>query len=343
MAIQSSELRFHKPTSANDTASNGGRMSSVAIATTTKNNVWGDVPEAERVSGSVKYRKQFLKIANAANTVFSNVRVYVETPTPGSDRVVIFPGTQTDTQGDLTGSERLYGAGSLDATVITGATTIAVNVEAAIDAVFHDGDLIRISDKIAISDPNGNTEFVRLASPNGVSWNGSKATLVLASGQSLLTGYVAASTRVASCIEVPEIAATWSDWSGSSSVGTYDNHSPSTPPSTTVPILDWIASIEQTWTLTFTSASAFTCYGDTVGSLGSGSIISDFSPNNTAFGRPYFTLPSVGWGGTWAAGDTVTFKTHPAALAIWQQRIVPAGASSLSANKVIIGVTGESA
>ena len=338
MPIQSSELLFYKSDVVSDATSNGGRMSATAIPDGVKNNVWPDVPQGERTAGSTKYRKVFIKVANDADITLVDPRVFIETPTPGDDRVLIFPGTQTDTQGDLTGSERLYGAGGLDANVSAGATTLAVNCEAAADAIFQNGDLIRISDKDGVGDANGNVDFIRLAATNAVSWNGGKATLTFAAGQSLLTGYTAASTRVASVIEAADVAASVDGWTETSTSGTYDE--------TTHPVVtDSIGTIEQTWTITFSNATTFTCVGNTLGSVGGGTIGGgDFAPNNADFSKPYFTLTdSGGWGGTWASGDTLDFTTHPAAIPVWEKRIVPAGANSLSANKVVLAITGESA
>ena len=344
MPVQSTELKFYKAATVGDTSSNGGRMSANEIADGVKNNVWPDVPQGERLAGSTKYRKVFFKVANDDDTKLINPRLFVETPTPGDDRVLIFPGTQTDVQGDLTGTERQYGGGWLDVNVSIGATSIDVNVEAAADAVFQNGDLIRISDKDGVDDASGNVEFLRLDATTGVTWNGDKATLTFESGQSLQSGYNAAGTRVSSVIEPADVESYWDNWSGSTVTGTYDGNAPTTPPTTNVPVTDSIGSIEQTWTISFTDANNFTCVGDTVGSVGGSSIVSgDFAPNNPSFDKPYFTLPSIGWGGTWASGETITFRTHPAAVPVWWKRIVPAGANSLSADKVVVAITGESA
>nr|CRH06125.1 Conserved protein of unknown function [Candidatus Magnetococcus massalia] len=344
MPIQSSELRFYKAETVNDATSNGGRISSNEIADGVKNNVWPDVPQGERLAGSTKFRKVFFKVANDEDIQLINPRIYVETPTPGDDRVVIFPGTQTDVQGDLVGDERQYGSGWLDANASIGDIAIDVNTESAADAIFQNGDLIRISDKDNVDDASGNVEFLRLADTSGVVWNGDKATLNFATSYTLQSSYDASNTRVASVIEVDDVEAAWDNWTGSTVAGTYDGEAPTTAPTSTMPIMDFIGTIEQTWTITFSDANNFTCVGDTVGDVGSGSISGgDFSPNNSDFARPYFTLPAVGWGGSWSSGETITFRTHPAAIPVWWKRIVPAGANSLSADKVVVAITGESA
>ena len=342
MTIQASELKFYRSQVSSDQTSNGGRMSTTEIATGVKNNLWPDVPQSERLAGSTKFRKAFLKVASADNLALIDARIFVETPTPGGDRVLFAAGTQTDTQANLTGSERLYGSGGLDTNASTGATTITVNTEGGSgDGAFANGDLIRISDKLTVDAVTGNAEFIRLAASNAVSWNGTKATLTFDAGQTLTNSYVAASTRVAAVWEAGTIRGAVDTWARSTAAGTYDGWN-GTNDQPTIVTTDAIGSIEQTWTITFTSASAFTCVGDTVGSVGGGNNTTDFEPNNADFSRPYFTLPFSGWGGTWASGEMISFKTHPASVALWQKRIIPVNTGSLSGDKVIIGVSGES-
>lgn len=343
MAIQSNEIKWYKSTIVNDTAGNGGPLSANECVDGVKNNVWPDVSQSERVAGSVKYRKTFIKVANDDDLALINPSIFVETNTPGEDTIVLLLGTQTDTQAQVVGYTRFYGAAALDLNANAGHTTLTVNVEngngATGDTVFRDGDLVRIADKTSVDAVGGNAEFVRLASSNGVSWNGNQATLTLAAGNALANNYLATNTKVASVIETADIEATVSNWSESSAAGSYDELASPV-------VLDHIGTVEQNWTLTFTSATQFDCYGDTLGLVGTGSIGgSSYAPNNPDFNKPYFTLAngSPPWGGTWAVADTLSFTTHPAAVAIWEKRTVPAGANSFSGNKVIVAVTGESA
>ena len=341
MPIDTSDLKLYKPSTVNDTDSNGGVMSTTEVADAVKNNIWPDVPQAERVSGSVKYRKTFIKVASDSDIPLVDARIFIETYTPGDDTIVLMAGTQTDTQAQADDYTRFYGAGPLDANVSIGAATIAVNVETGNDSggtnIFQNGDLIRISDKANVASDTGSVEFLRLDATAGVSWNGNLATLTFESGTTIANAYATATpTRVASVLETGTIQVTFTSWGESSTAGTYDE-------TTYPPVLDSIGSIEQTWTITFSSASVFSCVGDTVGSVGSGTTSESFAPNNAAFSKPYFTLSNAGWGGTWANGETVSFTTHPAAAAVWQRRTVPAGASSLSGDKVIIAISGESA
>ena len=138
-------------------------------------------------------------------------------------------------------------------------------------------------------------------------------------------------------LETADITTSFDSWAESSVSGTYDE-------TINPPTQDHIGTIEQDWTITFTDATNFACIGSVVGSVGSGSIGGgDFTPNNSDFSKPYFTLADAGWAGTWANGDTVSFSSHPAAIAIWERRTIPAGADSLSGNGAVFALSGESA
>jgi hypothetical protein len=332
MSILASEIKFYRSVAVNDTTSNGGRMSSNEIVDNVKNNLFPDVPQAERTAGSTKYRKAFIKFANDDDLEAIDPKVFVETFTPAQDKITIFPGTFIDTQNDITGSERQYGCGQLNANVSAAATEIQVLTEGAALNCFQDGDTIRISDKPNVSSPTGNEEYAVIS--GAPSYVGDVATITLAAG--LVNGYSASNTRVASCIEADDTAGSYTDPVVGSSAGTFDDE---TYPS----VIDSVGGVTQNWTITFTSATAFNLVGDILGSMGGGTISSDFAPNNSTFSKPYFTLNHLAWGGTWANGDTLTFTTHPAAIPIWYKRTVPASCPSLSGNKVIVGVDCESA
>ena len=333
MSISANELIWRKPANNSDTGTNGGRMTSVAIPSNVKNNIWPDVPQAERVAGSTKYRKAFIHIANDDDLALVQARVFIETNTPGDDCVTIFPATFTDTQSAITGTERLYGCGRLNANASLGATTITVLTEGAAFSYFRAGDKVRISDKATVDAISGNEQVVTVA-PAGVSYVGSVATLQIV--EPLSYSFLAASTRVSSMIDYGDVVGVVAGFSKVSSLGTCDT--------TNNPItVDSIAGVEQNWTITFTSATNFNCIGDTLGLVGTGNVASSFQPTNANFSKPYFVIPTAFWGGTWSAGDTVTFVTHPAAIPVWYKRVIPAGASSLTGNKVIVGVDGESA
>jgi hypothetical protein len=137
-------------------------------------------------------------------------------------------------------------------------------------------------------------------------------------------------TYGAGCIETDEVTPVSSDWTETSVAGTYDE--------ATYPIILYNDGTEQDdWTITFISATAFTCAGVKSGSVGSGAITSDFEPTNPDTSQPFFKIDKDGWAGTWASGDTVTFTTSPATVSIWWREIVPAGTAALSNNLSVIG------
>ncbi len=332
MSIVASELVWRKPAESSDAGTNGGRMSATAITSGVKNNLFPDVPQAERTAGSTKYRKAFIHVANDADLTLIASKVFVLQPTPGDDYVTIFPGTQTDTQSGIGTPAQLYGAGKLNADASAGATSIAVLVESwATAPIFANGMTIRISNKASVDDVSGTEEYRTISGAPSVS--GNVITLTLSEG--LTYAYSGTNSYVSSVISVGDVVASATTpvvaGGGSYNSGTY-------------PILaDNIGSIEQNWTVTFSSASQFTIVGDTVGSLGTFNVTSDAAPTNPSFsGKPYFTINRLGWSSP-QTGTSMTFTTHPAAIPIWYKRVVPAGAASLSGDKVIVGVDGESA
>lgn len=156
------------------------------------------------------------------------------------------------------------------------------------------------------------------------SYSGSVCTVDLA--EQVANAYATAETYGGGVIEGGDLEAlvdTFTDADTAS--GTFDEAGQ--PISTTA-----LGAEEEDWTLTFSSATAFTVAGARIGSVGVGSVSEDFAPLNPATGAPYFTIPSAAWGGTWANGETVAFTTHPAALPLWFQEVVPAGTAEESYN-----------
>lgn len=324
MAIIPSEIKHYKSETVTDTTANGGYMSTVLSTSGVKNNVFPDVTEAERTAGITRYRKVFPKIENDADETLFNSFVHFKDITPADDMMTFFPGTQSDTQGDI-GSPREYGAGTLDSDISAGGSTLDVNIEAALD-IIQTGDTIYITDGTN-EEYHTNVTAIRTASQIAITLDG---------GDTFNNSYAAATpTYISAVYEKGDVKTSFDSWVETSTSGTYDE--------ATYPVEgDNIGGIEEDWTITFTDATNFTCAGARVGSVGGGSISSDFSPTNTDFTKPYFVLRSAGWGGTWAAAETITFTTHPASIPIWLKMVVPAGASSYSGNTATHTVSGES-
>ena len=321
MAIVSGEILWKKCDEDSDATSNGGRITAVVSPSATANNDFPDIPQSELTSGITRYRKRFIKIANDADLVAQTTKVYMRLHSPADDSIMFFPGTQRDTQNDITGSERTYGAGQLGADVSAGAGSITVNTEGVAFDHFQDGDTIIISNKGSVFDAGDREEHVI----NGVpSYSGDQATITLAG--TLANAFLASNTVVSSVYAAGNIQASADNYSVTSVSGTYDN-------ATYPVIIDHIGTMEQTWTVTFTDATNFGIVGDTIGSVGSGTTGADFTPTNTDEGsKPYFTLPSAGWGGTWAVGETLVFQTHPCAVPVWYKEVVPAACAAFTNN-----------
>lgn len=327
MPILAAELKLYKSQVITNDATNGGRMSANEIADAVKNSIFPDVSESQRTAGFSDKRKVHYKVANDADLVASNVLSWIPDITPGGSRVTMIAASALNTQGDLVGTERKYSSARLNADVAAAATVIVVDAEtgSAADTIFQAGDKVFIREGV-------NEEFVTIAA-GGVAWSGEQATLTLTAG--LLNPYTAAgNTTVSSVLESGTVQTSVDNWVETSTSGTYDEAGNPV-------VLDNIGSIEQIWTLTFTSATAFDVVGDSVGSVGSGTTAGDFAPNNANFTKPYFTLAAAGFAGTWANGETIVFQTHPAAVNYFLLRDIPAGTAALASDSTGIEISVE--
>lgn len=329
MSIAANELKLYRSQTVSDSGGNGGRMSAVEVVSGAMANLFPAVDQADRDAGNTKYRKFFMKVANDADLTLFSPKVFFDRYTLGDDAIYFFPATQIDIQSDLSGSERLYGAGKLNVNAANGATSIAVLMEDQALHAIQDGDTIRISNKTSVTD-TGDEEF--LVVDGTVTHVSNVITIPLASA--LQNDYLAADTRVCSVYEPANLVGAIDDLDVTSSAGEVD----------IAEILpDSIGGIQQTWTLTFTGATAYNIVGDTVGAVGAGSTGGGASPNNASFSKPYFVLPAIAFSGTFQAGDVLVFTTIPAAFAGWAKRIVPIGAATSSSNAATIALKGETA
>src|SRR5688572_27830164 len=328
MSIALSDLKMYKSAEVSDSGTNGGRMSANEVVSAAIANLFPPIEDAERVAGSTKYRKSFPKVHEDGSNTYYSAQVYMETLTAGEDVFSIFPATQTDVQSAITGSERRYAVGNLDATVSGGATEIDVEVEVGNTLTFVDGDTIRITDKATLGGA-GNTEFAVIDGVPVVL--GNIVTITLA--EALTNAFLASNTRVMAVYEPGNTVGTISDFVDTTAgSGEYDD---------TDITLNNRGTIEQTWTITFTNATNFGITGDTVGSVGTGTVGGGAAPNNPSWTKPYFTLAAAGFSGVWASGDTIVFKTHPAAIPMWAKRVVPAGAAVAGSNTASVRLRGQ--
>lgn len=176
--------------------------------------------------------------------------------------------------------------------------------------------------------PDNSTDITITYAENCYSYSGNVVTVELT--DQVANAYTTATTFGCGCIYEDEVKCEVSGWSETSSAGTYDE--------TTYPLVMYNdGTVYDTWTLTFSSSSAFSVSGAYYGSVGSGTVSGDFSPTNSDTGQPIFTIDKDGWGGTWANGDTVVFTTSPAGLPILICQEVPTGTSAESNNVVAFG------
>jgi len=323
MPIIDSELLTYKSTGITDVAAtNGGRLSAVRSVSNVKNNLFADIGRAERTVGGIVVRKEFYKVANDADLPALNVRLWQDRPTVGEEYAWWVLGTQRNFQAALTGAEDKRGAANVSTNAVAASNTIIVTVEhSSLTGIFRDGETIVISDKATATSVSGNEEFHTINGAPVVV--GLQVTITTTAG--IANNYTVASVaRVSTVYEPATLQATTDNWV-ETGAGTYDE-------SANPVIGDSIGTIEQTWTLTFTDATHFTCSGDTVGAAGTGGVAADFAPSNTDFTKPYFTLASAGFGGTWAAGNTIVFQTHPAAIGYFIFRQTPAGAAVIASS-----------
>ena len=329
MAILASELKAYKAAINDDTGSNGGVMSATE-SVDGASDIWPSVGLSERTAGSTKYRKTFHKNTNAADTVLQNALLGLWAPTPGDDAIYLISADQNNSQSSLTGSEPLYGAGRLNAAAAANDTVITVLVEDGANIIFRDTEKLRISNMSDPDDVGGTEDFATISGTPVVV--GDVVTVTLSSG--LLNAYGTSDTYIASMIEAGDIASTVTTPVVTSAGGTVDEVQLG---------LHNIGGIEQAWTATFTSGTAYDLVGATAGAVGSGATGSSFAPLNGDFGTAYLTLPAAFWVGAWLAGDTVTFTTSPGAVPVFEKRVIPTGADSSAGNNREVLLWGESA
>lgn len=321
MTILASEIKLRRAQTNDDTNSNGGRMTHREWVSGTTNSLWPDVSEADRTAGKTQWRKSFFHVANDDDLTLPSAQVFLERPTESDDEVYICAGTQTDIQSGLS-NPTLYGSGKLYADVISGASEIDVSVADGAVTIFRHGGKIRISDKPNITGA-GNAEFHTISGTPSV--DGDVVTITITG--TLANDYDADDTVVSSVLEYGDVAGSISSVVVTSTAGEFDDAEAS---------VDAIGAVYQDITITFTSSTAFTASGDTIGSLGAGSIAGTFAPVNQNLGKPYLSIPSTAWSGTWESGDTVTFTISPYSLPYWEKRVIPAMAEIIDGNTRVI-------
>jgi hypothetical protein len=316
--MEGAELVLMRSVTISDVSSNGGRMSFTQVSSNVLKNMFNNITQEERTSGTTKYRKFFFRNKNASNETAVNSRIWISQRSLGGDYYRLKAGTDSDIQSEADDYSDWMGTGYLTQPLATDATTMTALFDAATGV--YNGSLIRLCDS------SGGEEFLTVKASGGISWLGNTATIITTAGARSI--YPASqNSLVSGVVDLGDIVAATSAWAETSVSGTYDE--------VTYPVVvNNIGTVSDTWTLTFTSASAFTVTGANTGSVGSGSILSDFQPVNPSVGTGdyYFQIYASGWGGTFVAGDTITFVTTYSAKGIWIKEVVPAGTVSCTQN-----------
>ena len=97
-------------------------------------------------------------------------------------------------------------------------------------------------------------------------------------------------------------------------------------------------AVKERWALIFTSNTAFRVIGENYGEVGTGNINTLCQPNNTATGVPFFSIPVLGWGGGWAAGNVLRHETDACGTAIGVVRTVLQGPDTLASDKFTLAL-----
>ena len=330
--MDSSDLRLYK-TKAN------GRMSDSEILTGRVQNLLTHVSSSQRTAGYFDYYKMWWHVADDSDGVGTDPQMYWDFPTLSTDDYVMFfeigdrvaiediPGYATGTD-----TEDKYGTAILDVAIVAGESVAVVTVKNAAmatgsDIIFRDGETIKITDKVTDTTVTGNEEIHTINGTPGVS--GTTVTITIDS--TFANDYAANGVvRVRSVVKPSTDYETSVTAVTTTSVGDGDYDDTTYPP-----IMDNIGTVDEDWTITFTTATEFRLDGDSLGNgVDTGSTAASFSPSNAGRSRPYFTLNLAGFSGTFQAGDTLTFTTSPAAKGLGVKRVVPPASGSLANNKI---------
>ena len=93
--------------------------------------------------------------------------------------------------------------------------------------------------------------------------------------------------------------------------------------------------------LIFTNTTSYRVIGESVGEIGTGNTANACAPLNPATGVPYFTLPALGWGAGWAAGNCLRFNTDACGAPFFVIRTVLQGPASIDSDQFTLAFRGD--
>lgn len=100
-------------------------------------------------------------------------------------------------------------------------------------------------------------------------------------------------------------------------------------------------ALTERWLVQFTNTTAFNVIGENVGVIASGNINTNCTPTNPATGVPYFTIPALGWGAGWSAGNVLRFNTVGSIFPIWCVRTIQQGPETVTNDNFTILIRGD--
>jgi len=243
----------------------------------------------------------------------------------------LFPVSRKFLNSEITGTEGKYGTGVLKNAVVSTATQIVVTVRSSSlasgnDAIAKDTYNISICD-VSQGPTADDALQVRKTISGAPSVNGVDITITL---DSAIGRDFDAGALVQTYPDAVDIATAKSNKVVTSSAGTFDLDAVT---------LSNVGSCTGQITLTFTTATNYnaTCdFPDGIVTQGTASlggtqaISAQFQPLNRFNSSPVITIPAAAFGGTFAAGDTVTFDIEGAEFCFIEKHTVPSGAVSVS-------------
>lgn len=311
--MNQTDISIIRSVSINDTDSNGGRCDLAStVVSGVKFNLFPRVTSSERESGITRYRKAYILNKNSNGETAYGACVGIGMPGSGQDKFYIAPADHEDTQADV--PSQWTGCGRLSLSASAGDTAVSVLFKSS-DYSIPEGALLLIQD-------DEKSCNARVAS---VTKNVNTAAITL-EGQ-LPHSFDSEDTYVGVMLELGDLAPELESAEISSLTGGFDR---------TKVVLSNGGTEFDTFSLTFTSAFAFTASGFYAGNLPSGQITAQYSPVNPKTGKPYFTIPSACWSGAFEAGNSVTLVTLPSAKGFWLKEVVPAGCPHEPDNRITL-------
>lgn len=100
-------------------------------------------------------------------------------------------------------------------------------------------------------------------------------------------------------------------------------------------------AMTERWAIVFTNTTSFNVIGENVGVIGTGNTSEDCSPINPATGSPYFSIPALGWGMGWSAGNVQRFNTVGALFPVWLARTIQQGPETVTEDSFSVLIRGD--